>query len=254
MALALLLGGLAAGCLGALAGIGGGILLVPLMTVGMGIPFPVAVATSLVAVIATSTGASARYLTNDLCDVRLGIQLEVATVAGAITGGLIVTRIPVEALRVAFALLALYLAGWQLWSARMRRRTDTAPAAPGTARNLPAGMAVSVLAGAVSALLGVGGGALKVPVMNMVMGVPFRIAAATSNYMIGVTASASALLYFRRGQVDLAITAPTVVGVLAGAALGSRLMPRVPVARLRLLFSGVLLVIAAQMLWKAVSS
>lgn len=248
-AILLMLGGVAAGCLGALAGVGGGILLVPLMSI-LGVPFPIAVATSLVGVIATSTGSAARYLVDDLCDVRLGIQLEVATVTGAIAGGLAVTGIPADTLRIAFGLLALYVAAWQIFSARAKRPDDVAPAVAGTYRNLPAGMAVSVLAGAVSAMLGIGGGALKVPVMNMVMGVPFRVASATSNYMIGVTAAASALLYFRRGQIDLGVTAPTIVGVLAGAALGSRLMPKVPVARLRALFASILFVIALQMFWR----
>lgn len=248
-AFVLLIGGAAAGCLGALAGIGGGILLVPLMNVGLGVPFPVAVATSLVAVIATSTGSAARYLVDDLCDVRLGIQLESATVTGAIAGGLAVTHVPVDALRVTFGLLALYLAGWQIAIAWTRAAESTEQAL-GPYRNYPAGMAVSVVAGAISAMLGIGGGAVKVPVMNMVMGVPFRVAAATSNFMIGVTASASALLYFRRGEIDVGVAAPAVLGVLAGAAVGARIMPRVPVARLRALFAIVLLVIAAQMIWR----
>lgn len=251
MALVLLLGGVAAGCLGAMTGVGGGILLVPLLNGAFGVPFPVAVAASLVGVIATSSGSAARYLAEDLCDVRLGIRLEVATVIGAIAGGLVVTRIPTDGLRVAFGALALYLAGWQFLAARMRREEDAKPMTTGGAfQNLPAGMAVSGIAGLLSALLGIGGGALKVPVMNMVMGVPFRVASATSNYMIGVTASASALLYFRRGQIDLAITAPTVVGVLAGAALGARLMPRVAVPRLRLLFATLLVMIGLQMFWR----
>ena len=252
-ALVLLLGGMAAGCLGALAGVGGGILLVPLMSL-LDVPFPIAVATSLVAVIATSSGSAVRFLEDDLCDVRLGIQLETATVTGAIVGGLAATRIPVGALRVTFGVLALYLAFWQLLIARRRPAADEAPAITGTYRRLPAGMLVSLIAGTVSALLGIGGGALKVPVMNMVMGVPFRVASATSNYMIGVTAAASALLYFRRGQIDLGIAAPTVLGVLAGAALGSRLMPKVPVARLRTLFAAVLVVIAVQMFWRGLGS
>lgn len=253
-ALVLLLGGMAAGCLGALAGVGGGILLVPLMSV-LGVPFPIAVATSLVAVIATSSGSAVRFLEDDLCDVRLGIQLETATVTGAIVGGLAATRIPVGALRVAFGVLALYLAIWQFLMARQQPAADDTHAGTGTftIRNLPVGMAVSAVAGAISALLGIGGGALKVPVMNMVMGVPFRVASATSNYMIGVTAAASALLYFRRGQIDLGIAAPTVLGVLAGAALGSRLMPKVPVARLRALFGAVLVVIAVQMFWRGLA-
>jgi uncharacterized membrane protein YfcA len=210
-AFVLLLGGFAAGLLGALAGLGGGILLVPLMNVGLDIPFPIAVATSLVTVIATSSGSAARYLAGDLCDIQLGIRLEVATVSGAIAGGLFVARIPVDGLRVTFGILALYFAVWQILTARSKRPADESNEY--VARNLPAGMAASVIAGAISALLGIGGGAVKVPVMNVVMGVPFRVATATSNFMIGVTASASALLYFRRGQIDLGIAAPAVLGV-----------------------------------------
>ena len=252
-ALVLLLAGFVAGCLGALAGIGGGILLVPLMNVGLDIPFPIAVATSLVAVIATSSGSSARYLADDLCDLQLGIRLEVATVTGAIAGGLIVTRIPVNGLRVTFGVLALYLAAYQIAAAR-KKPGATEDTKGYVATNLPAGMAVSVIAGAISAMLGIGGGAVKVPVMNMVMGVPFRVATATSNFMIGVTASASALLYFRRGQIDLGVAAPAVLGVLAGSTLGARVSSRVPVAHLRIVFAAALLVIAVQMIWRGAFS
>ncbi len=257
MTILLLLVGAAAGLLGSLAGVGGGILLVPALTLLFGVPFPVAVATSLVGVIATSTGSSARYLADGLCDIRLGMVLEVATVFGAIVGGWSAAMLPVGALQVLFALFALYLAGWQ-WIAARRAPAETPDVLRATEgswrpRNLPAGVAVSSVAGFVSAVLGIGGGALKVPVMNMVMGVPFRIAVATSAYMIGVTASASALLYLRRGLVDLAIAAPTVVGVLAGATVGTRWMPRVPVTWLRLLFATILVVIAARMLVEAIA-
>lgn len=241
----LLLVGLLAGTLGAMAGVGGGILVVPLLNAGFGVDFRVAVGTSLVAVIATSSGSAANYLADDLPDLRVAMILEVATVAGALTGGLIAHRLPVDGLRVLFGFIALYLAGWQVLAARMRR--DSAAALP---RNFHAGFGISIVAGFVSSVLGIGGGALKVPVMNMVMGLPFRVAAATSNYMIGITAAASALLYFRRGEIDLAVATPTVLGVLAGAAFGSWAMPRTPVAALRSVFALVLVAVGVQMLWR----
>lgn len=253
LALVLLIAGFAAGTLGSLAGVGGGILLVPVMNAMLGIDFRVAVATSLVAVIASSTGSASRYLNQDLVDLRVGMVLEVATVAGAIAGGLLVTRLPVDALRVLFGFIALYLAGTQIWSVRNRGETGqfsvAAPQEIGV-RKWIAGSVVSLVAGFTSAVLGIGGGALKVPVMNMVMGLPFRIASATSNYMIGVTAAASALIYFRQGLVDLAVAGPTVLGVLGGATVGSRLMPYVRVSRLRIVFAMVLFTIAIQMFWR----
>lgn len=250
-ALLMIVVGFVAGGLGALAGVGGGILLVPAMNAGLGIDFRVAVATSLVAVIASSTGSAARYLQDDLPDIRVGMILEVATVFGAILGGLVVPSIPVDGLRVLFGTVALYLAGWQVWAMRYRpAERDTMSGARPEATNYPAGIAVSWIAGFVSATLGIGGGALKVPVMNMVMGLPFRVASATSNYMIGTTAAASALLYFRRGQIDLGITAPMVLGVLAGAYVGARTMPKVKVPALRAIFASILAVIAMQMFWR----
>lgn len=248
-ALLLFVTGFVAGGLGALAGIGGGILLVPVMNAGFGVPFKVAVGCSLVAVVASSSGSAARYLGEGLCDVRLGIRLEVATVLGAIAGGLAAPWLPVNFLRALFGLMTLYLAAWQLRSARAPVESDVRESGP--IRNYPAGIAFSGLAGMVSALLGIGGGALKVPVMNMLMGVPFRVSTATSNYMIGITAAASGLLYFRRGEVDLGVTAPMVLGVMLGSAVGARMMPLIPVPRLRVVFAGILLVITGQMFWRA---
>lgn len=244
----LMVAGAGAGTLGAMLGIGGGVLLVPVLVLLFKIPFEEAVPASLICVVASSCGAAANYVEHHLSDVRLAITLELSTVSGAIIGGFAAASglIAPAVIAVVFGLFVLFLASQILFSrAREISREDEYQPT-----NYPIGLAGSFVAGGLSALLGVGGGPLKVPLMSMGMKVPFKVASATSNLMIGVTGAASVAAYALHGHVRLPLVAPMVVGVLAGAMVGSRLMMRAPVALLKRLFAVVLLVIAVQMLWK----
>jgi uncharacterized membrane protein YfcA len=236
-----------AGITGALLGIGGGVVLVPLLVFGFKLPLEEAVPASLMCVVASSCAAAASYVDNRLSDIRLGLTLELATVVGAITGGLVAAYLAPAMVAVVFGFFTFYVA---LQILVMRSRREEPVAAAYKPANYPLGITGSFVAGGLSALLGVGGGPLKVPLMSYGMRVPFKVASATSNLMIGVTGAASVASYAWRGHVKLSLVSPLVVGVLAGAYLGSRLMPRVPTAVLKKLFALVLLVVAAQMFWK----
>jgi uncharacterized protein len=267
-------GGAAAGLFGSLLGLGGGVLLVPLLTLGFGLPLREAVGVSLVAVIMTSGAAAGVYLERHIANLRLGMSLELFTAMGALVGGTIAFALDVRFLEILFAGLMFYV------SITMLRRgavepTPTELPVEGAAPVEPAGRRGSMLdrlsgegyrvrrlglgvvgatfAGIVSALLGIGGGIVKVPLMNVGMGVPLRIATATSNLMIGITAAASAIIYLLRGEIDPYVAAPTAIGVFIGASIGSRLGHRVDLRILRWLFVIVLLYTGVQMLMKALS-
>lgn len=266
-------GGAAAGVFGSLLGLGGGILIVPLLTLGFGLDLRQAVGVSLVAVIVTSGASAGVYLQRHVANLRLGMTLELFTAIGALIGGLVAFLLSDRFLAGLFSALLVYTAVTML-----RRGTadeavspDEAPDAAGTdgaadeipfgrslggpgyaVRNVGFGAVGSVGAGVVSALLGIGGGLVKVPVMNLVMGVPLRVATATSNLMIGVTASASAVIYLLRGEIDPFVAGPTALGVFLGASLGSRTAHRIDLRVLRLLFVVVLLYTAVQMVRRAV--
>jgi uncharacterized membrane protein YfcA len=272
-------GGFGAGVFGSLLGLGGGILIVPLLTVGFGVPFREAVGVSLVCVIVTSSAAAGVYLERHAANLRLGMLLEVFTATGALLGGLVAFLLPERVLAGLFAALLAYTAFSMLRRGGAQPGVPPSPPAadgPGAAhdvgvargpsspsladeiagpgyrpRRLGAGAGGSLGAGVLSALLGVGGGIVKVPLMHLVMGVPLKVATATSNLMIGVTAAASAIVYLLRGGIDPYIAGPTAVGVFAGALVGSRLAARIHVRFLRLLFVGVLSVTAVQMAMRA---
>ena len=266
-------GGAAAGLFGSLLGLGGGVLLVPLLTLGFGLPLREAVGVSLVAVIMTSGAAAGVYLERHIANLRLGMSLELFTAIGALVGGTIAFALDVRVLEGLFAALMVYVAITML----RRGMAEEAPldvvdaAAPPEptgrhgsmldrlsgegyrVRRLGLGVVGSTFAGIVSALLGIGGGIVKVPLMNLGMGVPLRIATATSNLMIGITAAASAIIYLLRGEIDPYVAAPTAIGVFIGASVGSRLGHRVDLRILRWLFVLVLLYTALQMIMKAFS-
>ncbi len=271
-------GGFGAGVFGSLLGLGGGILIVPLLTFGFGLDFRAAVGVSLVCVIVTSSAAAGVYLERHLANLRLGMLLEVFTASGALVGGLVAFLLPDRVLAGLFALLLVYTGVTMLRRGAAAARGDTLDVAagdrgPGDGRadgaeidgdfraalagpgyrpaRLGAGVAGSVFAGLVSALLGVGGGIVKVPLMHLVMGVPLKVATATSNLMIGVTASASAIVYLLRGGIDPLVAGPTAVGVFAGAMVGSRVAQRIDVRLLRFLFVAVLALTAVQMALRA---
>jgi hypothetical protein len=249
MEMVLLVGvGLGAGLLGAMVGVGGGVILVPAMVLGFGVPLEEAIPASLMCVVASSCGAAANYVEHQLSDIRLALTLELATVGGALAGGLVAGFIAPAWIAVVFGVFLAFTA-LQLFRARAVQ-VETAEPSEYVPVNYPLGISGSFVAGGLSALLGVGGGPIKVPLMAIGMRVPFKIAAATSNLMIGLTAAASVMGYAARGHLNLGLAAPLVVGVLAGAMTGSRIMVRTPTAFLKRLFSVVLLAVAAQMLWK----
>jgi len=299
--LLLLAGGAAAGLFGSLLGLGGGILIVPLLTFAFGVPLREAVATSLVAVIVTSTAGAGVYLRRHVANLRLGMVLELFTATGALVGGLIAFALDEQVLAGLFALMLVWVAISMIRQGRVtapatsaapsrgRATDDEEPADPdavddgadeampatatGAAaaadpppaderpptfadrlsgdtyivRHLPFGMVAAVGAGVVSALLGVGGGIVKVPVMNLAMGVPLKVATATSNMMIGVTATASAVIYLLRGGIDPYLAGPTALGVFVGASIGSRVASRIDVRILRWPFVIVVLYTAFEM-------
>lgn len=264
----LILGGAAAGGFGSLLGLGGGILLIPLLTLGFELPLREAVGVSLVSVIVTSGTAAAVYLDRGVADLRLGMSLELFTAAGALLGAFVAFLVSEQLIAALFAGLLVYTA---ISMVRGDRRTVAAPsmvAAPSTVaapsagaasdanparatyevRHRGRGAAASLGAGVISAMLGVGGGIVMVPVMHLGMGVPLRVATATSNLMIGVTASAAAIVYLARGGIDPYVVGPVAVGVFVGASLGSRVAHRIDVRWLRMLFVIVLLYSAVLMI------
>jgi uncharacterized membrane protein YfcA len=247
----LVLLGVVAGGVGSLTGIGGGFIITPILTLVFGIPIHQAIGTSLCCVIATSSGAAASYVEHRLSDIRLGMTLELTTTLGAVTGSLAAAMLSREALAVLFSVL-LGFAGSTM-ARRGFRTKDVNPeeVTPYKVKRLPLGLCGSGAAGMISGMLGVGGGIIKVPLMYLAMGVPFKVATATSNFMIGVTAAAGAFIYYARGDVRPLVTAPTAVGVYIGAALGARLIRRTPSRWLVVLFSFIMFYLAAVMIWKS---
>ena len=249
-----------AGALGSLLGIGGGVFLVPFLNLALGIDFKVAAATGLMTVIATSSVVSAGRAGRHLINLRLGMLLEVATTVGGLIAAFTVAFLSDLALNLIFAVVTTAIAILML-TRLDRRNVLHHSASPGTlggrfhdddtgrevvyrVRRLPVGLSASFLAGYVSGTLGIGGGILKVPVLNAWCGVPMRAAAATSALMIGVTAAASAPQYFARGNVNPPIAAAAVIGVLAGSRLGFKYGGRAPVKWLKLLMAAVLVVVS----------
>jgi uncharacterized membrane protein YfcA len=257
--------GLAAGLFGSLLGLGGGILIVPLLNLAFGYPLTTAVGTSLICVIATSTGAASHNVRTGRADVRLGLVLEGGTVVGAVVGGVLAGFLPDRVLAGFFALLMYYTA-FNMGRGALRRAgaSDDAelsvdPAAPDgpdapayRSHNRPLALGVAFFAGNVSGLLGVGGGVIKVPLVHLVMGAPLHVAVATSNFIIGVTAAAGAYAYLFRGDVDPGVAGPVVLGVAAGAFVGARLGRRLRARWLAILFLLVVVYVAIQMTLRAV--
>jgi uncharacterized protein len=261
--LLLVLSGLVAGTFGAMLGLGGGILIVPILTLGFGIPLTAAVGTSLVSVIATSTGAAALNVRAGRADVRLGITLGAATVVGAASGGILAGYLPERLLAGLFAALLVYTGLAMIRGLRGGRPEPhagpepdpTTPDGPGApayrTHRLRLAWGGSVVAGHASGLLGVGGGIVSVPLIRIVMGAPMRVAVATSNFMIGITAAAGAAAYLFRGEIDPRVAAPVVVGVTIGAALGAGIAARLRPAWLTGLFVVVVAYVAVRMAMRA---
>jgi uncharacterized membrane protein YfcA len=263
--LVMIAGGAAAGVFGSLLGLGGGVLIVPLLTLGFGLDLRSAVGVSLVSVIMTSSAAAGVYLERHVANLSLGMRLELFTAIGALVGGSIAFLIDERLLSVLFGALLVYVAismlrasevepdGAQAGGAPAAASSNGEDAGPGyEVRNMPVGVVGATGAGVVSAMLGVGGGIVKVPLMHLAMGVPLRVSTATSNLMVGITAAASAVIYLIHGEVDPYVAGPTAIGVFLGASLGSRIAPRIDLRVLRMLFVVVLLVTAVQMVLRVV--
>lgn len=243
--------GCAAGAFGALAGVGGGIIVTPVLAMYFHLPIHQAIGVSLIAVIATSTATSSVHVERHVTDIRLGMILELSTTIGATIAAVIAVYVNKKAIAILFVIFLLYSASTMVkraWTSRKEAlQTEIPDYEP---KNFPLGMSVALFAGAMSGLLGVGGGVVKVPAMYMFMGVPLRVATATSNFMIGVTAATSAYIYYGRGDVHLAVAAPLVAGVFAGSLVGARLAPKVRTTYVLTLFIAVTVWLAGQMIFK----
>jgi uncharacterized membrane protein YfcA len=258
---------LGASALGGMLGMAGGILVVPFLT-GFGIDIRTAIATSIVSVIACSCASAPAFLRRKLTNVRLAIVLELATTLGALSGVFLLGVVPASLLFLLFAVIlllsalqmlvrrtapqSLVLASPTGWGTRLRLHSSYPDPASGTdvpyvVSRVPMAMMLMYAAGLVSALLGIGSGVLKIPAMDTALRLPLKVSTATSNFMIGVTAAASAGAYFVRGDIVPAIAGPVALGSVVGAVLGARILIAMPSERVRLLFVAVLLLLAVRM-------
>ena len=260
------LGSFAAGLLGALTGLGGGVVIVPLLTLLFGVDIHYAIGAALVSVIATSSGAAAAYVREGYSNIRVGMFLEVATTVGALAGAALVLYLHVSVISVIFGVVLLYSAYASLRDraalsanakpdriASWLRMDSSYPTGNGLenyhVRGVPLAFALMFVAGVLSGLLGIGSGAVKVLAMDKAMKLPFKVSTTTSNFMIGVTAAAGAGVYLSRGYIDPGLAMPVMLGVLAGSLLGARILAGARVRVLRLVFSGVIAVLAAEMIY-----
>jgi uncharacterized membrane protein YfcA len=268
--LVILLVSIIAGLVGALFGLGGGVLIIPFLTLVEGVPVPLAVGASIVSVVATSSASAATYVQDHLTNLRLGMFLEIGTVAGAITGAFVAVFLPPSALFVLFGVILLYATIVMIRARRIdfpdnvkadRLSTILALGSQYEDHSLkrvvkyevartPVTVFVGYFAGIVSGLLGVGGGIINVPTMNLVSKVPVKVASATSNFMIGVTAAASASVYLLRGDVHPLLAAPLIIGVAGGALIGTRVLKVTPPTRVKVAFGILLAVISLLMILK----
>jgi hypothetical protein len=254
-----------AGFLGALTGLGGGVVVVPALTLALGVDMKYAIGASLVSVIATSSGAAAAYVREGFSNIRIGMFLEIATTIGAVLGAFLASRVSTHALAIIFGLILLQAAymsfkgitenGERVASDALAIRLRLGGAYPVAGspqtygvRNVPSGFAMMFGAGALSGLLGIGSGAVKVIAMDRIMRIPFKVSTTTSNFMIGVTAAASAGLYLKHGYINPQVAMPVMLGVLAGALLGARLLVHMQVKTLRMVFGVVILALAIEMI------
>jgi uncharacterized protein len=262
------IGSFIAGFLGALTGLGGGVVIVPLLTSIFGVDIRYAVGASLVSVIATSSGAASTYIKKGYTNLRLGIFLEVATTIGATVGALIATFISIKVLTIVLAIVLIYSAYLSQrprpenletestdFLANYLKLNGTYPTPDGLmsyqVQSVPAGFSVMLVAGVLSGLLGIGSGGFKVLAMDQAMRLPFKVSTTTSNFMIGVTAAASAGVYLARGYIDPGLSMPVMLGVLPGAFLGAKVLVKAKTQILRMIFSLVLVVMALKMVYKS---
>ena len=258
---------MAAGLVGSLTGLGGGVVLIPLLTLVFKVDIHYAIGTSLVSVIATSSGAAAAYVKEGITNIRLGMFLEVATTIGAF----LATYVPTHWIAIVFGGILIFSAITSF--SKHDEQIDTAPSGkyaaalrlnnsfptadglqPYTVRNVAGGFFMMNIAGVISGLLGIGSGALKVIAMDRIMKIPFKVSTTTSNFMIGVTAAASAGIYLRRGYIDPGLSMPVLLGVLTGAFAGSKLLVKAKTKWLKIFFAIVVLFLAIQMIYNGITN
>jgi uncharacterized membrane protein YfcA len=263
-------GSVLAGMIGSLVGLGGGVLLVPMLTLAFGLPIQYAIGTSIVAVIATSSGSAAAYVRDHLTNLRVGLFLVMATTFGAVSGAFLAAFLVTDVLFLIFGVVLLISAvplifkigeelpkgvqndSWANWLSLASSYPDRqlGREVPYQVTRTPIGLAMMYVAGVLSGLLGIGSGSLKVIAMDTVMRLPMKVSTTTSNFMIGVTAAASAGIYFSRGDIPPLIAAPVALGVLLGAFIGSHLLMRLSNKTLRLIFLPVMGFVAIQMVMR----
>ena len=259
-----------AGLLGSLTGLGGGVVIVPLLTLVFGVDIRYAIGASLVSVIATSSGAAAAYVKEGYSNIRIGMFLEIATTMGALAGASVAARLPTSVIAVIFGLVLIYSA-YLSGRPQAERISDDppdrlatllrmdgsypTPGGPQTyhVHGIPVGFGLMFVAGMLSGLLGIGSGAVKVLAMDQAMRLPFKVSTTTSNFMIGVTAAASAGVYLNRGYVDPGLAMPVMLGVLAGSLLGARVLVRAQTRMLRIVFSLVIVLLGAEMIYNGLT-
>nr|WP_320038934.1 sulfite exporter TauE/SafE family protein [uncultured Bacteroides sp.] len=263
--LILLLGAYLAGLAGSLTGLGGGVVIIPLLTLGFNIDIRYAIGSALVASIATSSGSASAYVKEGITNMRLGMFLEIATTIGAVIGATIAIYMPTNIIAIIFGTVLIFSAVMTIRkkhdhnnvigsvAARKLKLNGSYPTADGQVHyqltNVFGGFSIMSLAGMLSGLLGIGSGALKVLAMDAAMRVPFKVSTTTSNFMIGVTAAASAVVYLQRGYIDPGIAFPVIIGVLGGATTGAKLLPRMNVKVLRIIFSVAISIVALNMMY-----
>jgi hypothetical protein len=255
-----------AGFVGSLTGLGGGIIITPLLTLALGVDIRYAIGATLVSVIATSSGAAAAYVREGFSNIRIGMFLEIATTVGAVGGAMLAAKIPTSAISIIFGLILMYSA---YASSRPRRghlgdcrpnplatrlkMNGSYPTPDGRKgycpQAVPAAFSMMFGAGALSGLLGIGSGALKVIAMDQAMGLPFKVSTTTSNFMIGVTAAASAGVYLSRGYIDPGLAMPVMLGVVAGSLVGARILAQAKTRWLRIVFGVVIGIMALEMIY-----
>jgi uncharacterized membrane protein YfcA len=265
-----LIGAFFAGLLGALTGLGGGVIIIPLLTLVLGVDIHYAIGASIVSVIATSSGSAAAYVKEGITNIRIGMFLEIATTLSAVFGALIAVYINPGYIAVIFGLILLFSAVMMVRkkvdrsdtefsssAARYLRLNGSYPTADGVVHygvhNIAGGFMMMFVAGIISGLLGIGSGALKVLAMDNIMRLPFKVSTTTSNFMMGVTAAASAVVYLHRGQIDPGIAMPVALGVLTGASLGARILIKSQPDKLKVVFAGVVVFLALQMIYNGLS-
>ena len=264
------LGSLVAGFLGSLTGLGGGVVIIPLLALVFGVDIRYAIGASLVSVIATSSGAAAAYVKEGFSNIRIGMFLEIATTLGALVGAALTAKISTTVIAVIFGLVLIYSAYLSNRPRRDRlkdnqpdplatrlRMDANYPTAEGSTayhvHGIPAGFSLMFLAGTLSGLLGIGSGAVKVLAMDQAMHIPFKVSTTTSNFMIGVTAAAGAGVYLSRGYIDPGLAMPVMLGVLAGSLLGARVLVGAKTRLLRMIFGGVILVLGIEMIYNGLT-